>query len=144
MSQPKKPLSLFTISLIKRSLKIKIQAALSQCVHAVLEEYRKNFSDIPYIQYFKPYITKSLLDEEDLWTIANLDKQYAEYRKLNKSIDYLKSKQSDESVVEDIDSTLELYETDINILKLTKTYLELKNTCFDNIERAPSKIVIKK
>ena len=77
----------------------KIQAALSQCVHAVLEEYRKNFSDIPYIQYFKPYITKSLLDEEDLWTIANLDQQYAEYRKLNKSIDYLKSKQSDESVV---------------------------------------------
>ena len=38
----------------------KIQAALSQCVHAVLEEYREKFSDIPYIQYFKPHIIQQV------------------------------------------------------------------------------------
>ena len=118
----------------------KITEALSESIYSVLVEYRIEHNDIPFIYHFKPYITKSLFNEEDLWEIADLDQNYAKYKRISKSVNFFKSRQSDESVIQEIDLTLDLYEADDNILLQTRTYLAQKIAYFENSQKLPSYI----
>ena len=77
---------------------------------------------------------KSLFNEEDLWEIVDLDQNYAKYERIIKSVDFLESKKFDESVIEEIEFTLDLYEMDINILLHTRMYLAQKSAYFENTE----------